>query len=282
MDQHAQQLHQVLQRMLEDLDALCRANQLRYQLAAGTLLGAVREGRIIGWDKDADICLLRHDFDRFMAIAEAQLSACYFLQHHGSEASLFSLVTKLRMRGTRRISPEVRGMSRMHEGIAVDIFPFDAVKPHTWAGRVHMWLCANVKPLLLVRTVGDDGRIWHINKPFWLKLAVWLVYQPLKMVPKRRLMTAYHWLVTYYSRKPELTGYVACLVSLPRPASVRLPRVRPLHSLQQTCSVSLAGYPFPAPHNYHDVLTNLYGDYMNPPPLDQQQLGMLVEINLTE
>jgi lipopolysaccharide cholinephosphotransferase len=281
-NQHADALHQALLSMLLDLDALCQEQQLPYQLAAGTLLGAVREGGIIGWDKDADICLLRSDFDRFMVAAETQLKhQRYFLQHHGSEPAMYSLVTKLRLRGSRRVHQGVGGKSTMHEGIAVDIFPFDAVQPHTWLGRLHMWLCANLKPLLLVCTVGHDGRIWQINKPWWLKAAVWLVYQPLRLFSKPRLMAAYQWLVTFYTRRQlkgqALTGYVACLVSLPRAAKQRLPRMRPLHSLQQTVTVQLHGHAFPAPHNYHQVLTNLYGDYLQPPPLAEQQLGMTVE-----
>ena len=278
MDSHAKQLHLILQQMLQDLDELCRNNDLPYQLAAGSLLGAVREGHIIAWDKDADICLLRDDFDRFMALAESQLSSDYFLQHHGSEPVMFSLVTKLRKRGTRRVYPSKNIQSHMHEGIAVDVFPFDAVQPNSWHGRLHMWLCANVKPILLIRTVGDDERIWNINRGLITKSLVWLAYQTVRFIPKPRLMAAYYWLVTYYSRKPNPTGYVACLVSMPRAAQKRLPRIRPLHSFEQTCTVTLGGYAFPAPHNYHEVLTNLYGDYLQPPPAEERELGMQVEL----
>ncbi len=272
-------LHQSLLQMLRDLDALCVAQQLPYQLAAGTLLGAIREQNLIGWDKDADICLLRSDFDQFMRVAEVYLPVHYFLQHHASEPAFYSLVTKLRLNGSRRITDGVTKSSSMHEGIAVDIFPFDAVQPATLVGRVHMWLCANINIFLVLRTVGEDQRLWSINRSKWQQLIAWLAYQPLRLISKKRFMKSYYWLVTYYSRKAQPTGFVACLVSMPRSAAKRLPRIRPLHSFTQLTSATLAGYCFPVPHNYHDVLTNLYGDYRSPPPVAERQLGMRVEFD---
>ncbi|WP_200388262.1 LicD family protein [Thiocapsa imhoffii] len=281
--------HDAILMMLVDLDQLCRANNLNYQLAAGTLLGAVREQRIIGWDKDADICMLRAEFERFMPAAESQLPEKYFLQHQGSESSMFSLVTKLRLRGTRRVFAGRRETSntrseghKMHEGIAVDIFPFDAVQPNTAAGRLHMWLCANLKPLLILRSVGDAKLIMGANKPLWFRAIAWLCYQPLRLFPKRHIMASYRWLVTYYSRKQQPTGFVACLVSLPRKSSARLPRIRPLHSLQHTVLGKLGEHEFPLPHNYHEVLKNLYGNYVEPPPKSERKLGITVDFAATD
>ncbi len=31
------------------------------------------------------------------------------------------------------------------------------------------------------------------------------------------------------------------------------------------------GYTFPVPRNYDEVLTNNFGNYMNPPPLEEQK-----------
>ena len=51
-------------RMLYEFDQFCRAHGLRWFLAYGSLLGAVRHGGFVPWDDDCDIWMMREDFNR--------------------------------------------------------------------------------------------------------------------------------------------------------------------------------------------------------------------------
>ena len=53
-----------LAEILVVVDEFCKSEGIRYSMAYGTLLGAVRHKGFIPWDDDIDILMPRPDFDR--------------------------------------------------------------------------------------------------------------------------------------------------------------------------------------------------------------------------
>lgn len=53
---------QIQLQMLDEFDAFCRNHNLRYSLAYGTLIGAIRHQGFIPWDDDVDIIMPLPDF----------------------------------------------------------------------------------------------------------------------------------------------------------------------------------------------------------------------------
>ena len=59
--------------MLKYLDDICQANDIKYWLAAGNLLGCVRHfGEFIPWDDDIDIELEKKEYDRLVTVLKQQ------------------------------------------------------------------------------------------------------------------------------------------------------------------------------------------------------------------
>ena len=54
--------------ILLDFDKVCRNNGIRYSLAYGTLLGAVRHQGFIPWDDDIDVIVFRADYEKLIQI----------------------------------------------------------------------------------------------------------------------------------------------------------------------------------------------------------------------
>lgn len=76
-----EQIPQLRLELLSILDAVhdaCVKNKIRYYLVAGTALGAVRHKGFIPWDTDIDIAMERDDYERFLRMADQILDPLFF------------------------------------------------------------------------------------------------------------------------------------------------------------------------------------------------------------
>lgn len=67
-----QETQEALLELLTEFDGLCKKHGLRYTIAAGTLLGAVRHKGFIPWDDDVDVYMPRPDYERFVEIIQKE------------------------------------------------------------------------------------------------------------------------------------------------------------------------------------------------------------------
>ena len=74
--------------ILTEIDKICRENNLKYSLASGTLLGAVRHKGFIPWDDDVDIVMLYEDYQKFLEIANSKLDKKFYIATPEKETAL--------------------------------------------------------------------------------------------------------------------------------------------------------------------------------------------------
>lgn len=77
-DNKLRQLQKIEIEMLLEIDRICRKHKINYTIIGGTLLGAVRHGGFIPWDDDADVAMLRPEYERFCKVCEKELDNTRF------------------------------------------------------------------------------------------------------------------------------------------------------------------------------------------------------------
>lgn len=73
---------EIKKQILVEFDKYCKELGIKYSLAYGSLLGAIRHEGMIPWDDDIDVAMPRDDFDRLERIWSTSKSSRYrFLTH---------------------------------------------------------------------------------------------------------------------------------------------------------------------------------------------------------
>ncbi len=111
--------------MLQEIDKICRHYHIRYYLAGGTLLGAVRHQGFIPWDDDIDIAMPREDYEQFIKIMSHKKHPIYKLlaiECTKGYPYTFAKVVDTRTRLVEEIGKDLHQM-----GVFIDIFPIDGM-----------------------------------------------------------------------------------------------------------------------------------------------------------
>lgn len=248
--------------MIQELDRVCRANNINYVLVGGSMLGAVRHKGYIPWDDDADIAMLREDYDKFKQhINELDPKICFF-QDHDTDPDYLWGYGKLRRTGTTYVRVGQEHM-KGKTGIFIDIFPMDDI------------------PLSTVGQMLQDFHCFCLRKTLWASVGRYNARGPLKLcysllshVPADFVYRQLH----MYTRnsKNATPNRVRTLLF---PASGKLYRKNPIRErygmpkkwFLERAEYDFEGCRFYGTKEYDEVLTYFYGDYMEPPPVGQRE-----------
>ena len=115
--------------VLEEVAKVCKKHNIKWFADCGTLLGAVRHGGYVPWDDDLDICMLRPDYMKFMAVAQKELPKSYVLLHVYNEGNDY-YEHMMRVATGRSLCFDKEYLDKYHEcpyATGIDIFPLDYV-----------------------------------------------------------------------------------------------------------------------------------------------------------
>lgn len=248
--QELRELQAIEKQMLEVFVDICEKLNLRYYLIAGTLLGAVRHGGFIPWDDDIDVGMPRQDYEIFLEKGQALLPKHLFLQTIWTDREYLNCFAKIRNSNTAFIETTVAN-HHINHGVFIDVFPLD-----------HFPEKKNEQ-----RKVQGKKRLY--------KLSIAGRYNVKRTLKQRIVLLAAKALCPSYRKALEKRETL--FMTIPESAlSVNYggawgkKEIMPWSWYGEGVDVSFEGLTVKAPVAYHEMLTQLYGDYMTPPPVHKQ------------
>ena len=237
----------------------CEGLGLRYYVLGGTLLGAVRHKGFIPWDDDIDLGMPREDYDIFVREGQAWFPEHIFLQTHHSESGYLNNYLKIRNSNTTFIETITR-THKINHGIFIDVFPLDVytddprqVKAFSWKNRIYM------------ERIRED--LCRDEVPLKSKV--------LEFVLRARYPSAQ----TVLQKREDL------FKSIPQGkywanhcGAWGIREVIPAQWYGEGTTLEFEGIPVKAPKEYEKWLTQVYGNYMQLPPVEKRVTHHYTEV----
>ncbi len=235
--------------ILKYVHNFCVKNNLRYSLAYGTLLGAVRHKGFIPWDDDIDICMPREDYDRFLELWEDNDD--YILMNKRTNHDFSQNFTKIKKNHTTFLQEEDR-LKSYHKGIFLDIFPGERAAGGKTANKIQYIYCA--LDLLFSREFrsGTGGLIGITEK---ILLGITTHSLRIKLLPKIQKK------ISKYNGNHKLNWFFPSTIE-----GCGKKRYKKSDLFDNLLTVKFVDSEFYACSDYDSYLTSSYGDYMQLPP----------------
>ncbi len=252
-----EQIQQESLKILDTVSALCDKLNLRYYLAYGTLIGAVRHKGFIPWDDDIDIMMPRQDYkillDYFCDHAEELKPLELFSTYNCPEYPY--MITRI---SNSEYVLDVHNEKPYGLGLFIDIYPMDGMGRTEAEYEALKGEASKYSSLCFLAT---RKRCEKGNTKSKLKMAVkYPAFLLAKFCGKELFMRKLEAMAAKCDY--DASNYVGCLVW----GSDGVKGVFPKAWFESTADVEFEGRIYKAPVNYHQVLTRLYGDYMQLPP----------------
>ena len=243
--------------ILKMFHTFCIEHNIRYFLAYGTLLGAIRYKGFIPWDDDVDVLVPREDYDRLLKIfKDSNQYHLYAFERNEKYCYPFAKLCDTRTRLVETFYPN----NGVNLGVNIDIFPLD-----NWDNDLQK----AQKEVHRIRKLNACLSYMKVEKPQTnnpIRYAAWSV-----VIAFCKMRGSAHYIkkVIQECVKAKQTGsrYVGA-----KAWPIWGERgIIPAEAFSDSIDIEFEGEMFPAPVGYDTYLRCLYGDYLPEPPVEKRK-----------
>ena len=250
------EIHAALTNILAEFDRVCRENNLRYTISHGTLIGAVRHNGFIPWDDDIDVCMPRPDYEKLYSLiksGEVKLSEHFLISEDRGKKAFYPFF--------KLMDDRYRIKSWSHIEVPylfIDIFPLDGA-PET----------EKEIEKLRKRRVYYSGVIalarWAVPEKKWMAILRFLLFPfYLGCTIEGKAHAANK--INKLARKNDFNTCDKCAVFNFSTEKWLLDRDK----LDEFVELPFEGLTVYAIAGYDEWLRDIYGDYMQLPPVEKR------------
>lgn len=244
---------------------LCKKHNLRYFIAYGSAIGAVRHHGIIPWDDDIDVLMLRPDYERLVKICETtDLGKYKLLTPYNTPNYYLPFAKMCNMDTTLLENKEYRCVL----GLFIDIFVYDGITDD----------------------IDEAKRITSEYKKYWNRFVLASSFYPWSKVKakllKGEIKDVFHYWLLALNRKKNRRFFLAKLheiemtydydqsynvVNMLYPPRYDCNGFFPKSWMDSSTTLSFEGMTVDIQSNFDQILRKHYGDYMKLPPVEEQR-----------
>ena len=257
-------LHKVSLLLLEKADSVMRENDIEYMLDAGSLLGAIRHKGFIPWDDDADICMMREEYDKFLRLAPKLFDGDFefILPGEKGDEKFYDFVPKITYKkmcvAQAGLDDSFYGGKYSHP--ALDIFVIDKVPESKLGQALHTKMLVFIYGLAM-------GHRREIDYSKYSKAEAAVIFVLSKIGKLMKLHTIASWydsVARMFSKKDKTK------VMSTHSAMDHFGDVYEYEWYKGLSEAEFEGKNFPVPCGFDGILTKHYKDYMALPPEEKR------------
>ena len=252
--------------ILKDFMDICDRHGLDYFGIAGTGIGALRHHGFIPWDDDIDVAMPRDDFEKLLPLVEKEMGDKYLIMNAERYPNYPLMTTRMTMRGTKFKEEALKNIDAPL-GIFLDLYPLDKVSDNPKEARRQArdaWFWSKI---LILRSIpfpmlgfsGWKAKIIHAICGL-AHLVLSILHVPKTWIYKKAYEAETR--SNHYTKTKNLDFFCDTTPYM------NLYAVKDIYPLRK---LPFEDFELNFPHNLHNNLTGMYGDYMQLPPEEKRK-----------
>ena len=247
--------------LLADFLRICKKYDIKVQVFAGTLLGAVRHKGFIPWDDDVDVWMTQDEFKKLLKVPKEEFQYPRFLQTAYSDPKYFMEFGRYRNSETTGIVYYADGED-YNQGIYIDVFVLNEYPEKQWQ------ISIKEKFLRLAYKAIDYYSLNSCPNKAWTTRIFWSVRPILRLFKRERWFDLYFRFARMFRGSTDRLGYDVRAADKKLLSRYWMRR----GELNESVELQFENIRVPCPKNYDEVLRRIYGNYNELPPIEKRGL----------